>query len=101
MTSAKTEAGCSPVPLDPLVRAQFEAWANKQWGQSAWKHTSNCCGEWDAWQAAALAEREACANVCEKFEDDMGYGKAQKCADAIRMRSNAISTPSGVQHDQA
>lgn len=44
----------------------------------------------NAWlRANVLAEREACAGVCENFEDDMGYGKEQKCADAIRMRSNA------------
>ena len=36
----------------------------------------------------AFDEREACARACEAFEDDMGYGKAQKIADAIRMRSN-------------
>ena len=38
---------------------------------------------------AVMAEREACATVAEEFEDDMGDGKAQKIADAIRMRSNA------------
>lgn len=41
---------------------------------------------------AIAAEREACATVAEEFEDDMGYGKAQKIADAIRMRSNANVT---------
>ena len=37
---------------------------------------------------AVQAEREACADIAEDFEDDMGHGKAQKIADAIRMRSN-------------
>ena len=41
-----------------------------------------------AWNAGAKAEREACANIAEEFEDDMGHGRAQKIADAIRMRSN-------------
>ena len=34
----------------------------------------------------AAAEREACAQVCEEYENDMGYGQPQKCADAIRAR---------------
>ena len=34
----------------------------------------------------AAAEREACAKVCEEYENDMGYGQPQKCADAIRAR---------------
>ena len=35
-----------------------------------------------------VAEREACAQVCEEYENDMGYGQPQKCADAIRARGN-------------
>ena len=35
----------------------------------------------------AQAEREACAKMCEEYENDMGYGQPQKCADAIRARS--------------
>lgn len=46
-------------------------------------------------ELVALAEREACANVAEEFEDDMGYGKAQKIADKIRMRSNVELTGAG------
>lgn len=38
----------------------------------------------------AEKEREACANLAEYFEDDMGHGKAQKIADKIRVRSNEI-----------
>ncbi len=34
------------------------------------------------------SEREACARVCEEYENDMGYGQPQKCADAIRARGN-------------
>ena len=37
----------------------------------------------------ASAEREACAKVCEEYENDMGYGQPQKCADAIRARGQA------------
>lgn len=41
------------------IRAQFEEWAAKQWGNQAYRHTSNCCGEFIAYQAgrkAALLE---------------------------------------------
>jgi hypothetical protein len=34
----------------------------------------------------AAAECEACAQVCEQFEEDMGHGIPQRCADAIRAR---------------
>ena len=34
----------------------------------------------------AAAEREACAQLCEQFEEDMGHGIPQRCADAIRAR---------------
>ena len=34
----------------------------------------------------ASAEREACAKVCEQYENDMGYGQPQQCANAIRAR---------------
>ena len=37
----------------------------------------------------ASAEREACAKLCEQYENDMGYGQPQKCADAIRARGQA------------
>ena len=41
--------------------------------------------------AAVLAEREACAKVCEQTGDTTGEcpEMAGYCADAIRMRSNA------------
>ena len=45
-------------PNDPQWMA-FVSWAQKQWGQEAWRHTSNTCGEWDAWQAGRMAERAA------------------------------------------
>ena len=38
-----------------------------------------------AWGAA----HEACAKVCEEYENDMGYGQPQKCADAIRARGES------------
>ena len=37
-------------------------------------------------EMAIAEEREACAQVCEEYENDMGYGQPQKCADAIRAR---------------
>lgn len=42
-------------------------------------------------QKAVEEEREACAQVCEEYENDMGYGQPQKCANAIRARSNTNS----------
>ena len=35
---------------------------------------------------AIKQEREACARVCEQFEEDMGHGIPQQCANAIRAR---------------
>jgi hypothetical protein len=32
-------------------------------------------------------ERELCAQLCEEFEQDMGHGIPQRCADAIRARA--------------
>ena len=33
-------------------RAAFERWCHDKYGAEAYRHTSACCGEWDAWQAA-------------------------------------------------
>lgn len=46
-------------------RELFEAWAAERWGTSAWRHTSNCCGEWDAWTAGMEQERMATAELRE------------------------------------
>ena len=54
----------------------------------------NKCSSWDTLQETferfanlvAAAEREACAQVCEEFEEDMGHGIPQRCANAIRAR---------------
>ena len=37
-------------------------------------------------ELVAAAERSACAQVCEEFEEDMGHGISQRCANAIRAR---------------
>jgi hypothetical protein len=37
-------------------------------------------------QKAVEAEREACAQLCESYENDLGYGQPQQCANAIRSR---------------
>lgn len=65
-----------------------------------------------AWNAAAVVEREACAKVCEDFEDEQWQKHdaatnekteakadgAAVCADRIRMRSNvAIEGPEQAQ----
>lgn len=39
-------------------------------------------------EVAVLRERNACANVCEKFDDGAPYNPADDCAAAIRARSN-------------
>lgn len=36
-------------------RADFEAWATKQWGKDAWRHMSGTSGEWEAYRAGAAA----------------------------------------------
>ena len=56
------QAAAEPVanPNDPQWMA-FVSWAQKRWGSETWRHTSNTCGEWDAWQAGRLAERAAIA----------------------------------------
>jgi len=68
----------------------FETWAkaNHSLTESAWK----------AWQAATLAEREACAELCEARGDAImeqnrmvsAYVMAGECAAAIHARSNAL-----------
>lgn len=35
-------------------RAEFEAWCDRQWGNSAYLHKSNTSSEWDAWQAGRV-----------------------------------------------
>lgn len=42
-------------------RAAFEAWAEKNWMYVDVKDNS-----WEVWRAAIAAERERCANLCEK-----------------------------------
>ena len=38
---------------------------------------------------AVKAEREACAQLCESYENDLGYGQPQQCANAIRARGES------------
>lgn len=46
----------------------------------------------EIWEAATMAEREACAQLCEN--DENGFSTEGKwCAAAIRARSNLNSTP--------
>jgi predicted HTH transcriptional regulator len=40
-------------------------------------------------KAAVLAEREACAKVCEQTNDGTPYNLAEACAEAIRARGQA------------
>ena len=46
-------------------RELFEAWVAERWGPHAWRHTSNCCGEWDAWVAGMEQERRAAVELRE------------------------------------
>lgn len=71
-------------------REAFEAWCDQQYGNQAYLHKSQTCGEWDAWQAAAeLAARaqspaqtvcDECngrgwiAGVCRSGQDDERCG---------------------------
>jgi hypothetical protein len=41
---------------------------------------------WKLCEIVAAAEREACAQLCESYENDLGYGQPQQCANAIRAR---------------
>lgn len=89
-----SEAPIAASPLDVGVRAQFEAWAQEQWGGNASRHTSNCCGEWEAWRAAT----ERCIGIIEAYHVPVGNSSAGELAcewtmDALReirdaMRSN-------------
>ena len=70
----------------------FDEWHQKQLDGD----TDNCPHEaWErtAWDAAILAEREACAKECEEFISEVQSRFANaafgQCATAIRMRSNA------------
>ena len=104
MTTTPIAAG----PLDVTVRAQFEHWMSDE-GQSPKAVERSRDGEykympagaaWKAWQAAAKAEREACAEVCDEYmnwckswglyeNDNIANEGAKECAAAIRARSNA------------
>jgi hypothetical protein len=90
--------------MEESMRQAFEAWANdRMWDTSRGK-TGNyrmwqTDSAWLGWQAAAAAEREACAKVCDDLADS-GYqyepGKwcydpsAKECAAAIRNREQEV-----------
>jgi hypothetical protein len=59
---------------DIIRSSPFRRGSPKYWG-------------WAAWQAAAKAEREACAKVCDDlWQED---GTAYQCREAIRARGQA------------
>ena len=65
----------------------FEEWWEKE-GQK-WEPSGNSSVAWMAWEAAILAEREACARVCEaawSARRGLETGTADECAAAIRAR---------------
>jgi len=42
---------------------------------------------WEGWQAATLAERDACAKVCEEFGKTLEVDTGQNFAEEIRART--------------
>ena len=102
-----TEETIAAGPNDVTVRAQFEYWMSDE-GQSPKAVERSMDGEykympansaWRAWQAAAKAEREACAKLVSDIGDELAErGNAHAVdacdfiEDAIRMRSNAEVT---------
>lgn len=112
MTENKSEAACTPsFSSAELERTVFERWYSND-GQ--WSNGIERSGEgykyqgadhaWRVWQVAVKFEREACAKVCESYQDWAGnwglYGNeaaatqgAKDCAAAIRLRSNEPSSP--------
>lgn len=67
----------------------FEEWAAKTIPMTGAEYELARC----AWEAATLAEREACSNVCENISgnEPSGHGGrygALDCAAAIKMRSS-------------
>jgi len=66
------------LPLPEPDRAAFEAWCVKRWAGDRGALTIRGDGEYlnghvkfafEAWQAAAKAERERCAKVCDAYID--------------------------------
>jgi hypothetical protein len=76
-------------PAEDQQMATFVAWAVKKYGQHAYRHTSATSGEWAAWRAGQLAERERCAAVCDtlarQYKDDSHGHAAERAANAIRL----------------
>ena len=70
-----------------IIRMARDAGADRNTDFSDWSFDDAQLERFAALVAAA--EREACAKVCEEYENDMGYGQPQKCADAIRARGQA------------
>lgn len=95
---------------DDIIRMAREAWGNSDpsVGSPAWVYTmerfaalvakravSNIdSASWMSWQegyaAGAAAEREACAKLCEHYDDDRGTGETwgPRFAALIRARGN-------------
>jgi len=68
--------------------------AFNDWWDSTYKPVNNpfepdtpAWWAWAAWKAATKAEREACAVVCDKYDDADPLGVSLECANAIRARS--------------
>lgn len=73
----------------------FKEWAEEYFGKNV--DVPEACR--DAWNAAMLEEREACAKVCDEgaaalntMGERDGANGAMSCAGAIRMRSNVELT---------
>jgi predicted acylesterase/phospholipase RssA len=75
---------------DPIIYAAHERFA-----KLVAQHTlsnidpSKFMSYQEGFEAGRLAEREACAKVCEQTNDGTPYNLAEACADAIRARGQA------------
>ena len=60
--------------MTDTLRSEFEAWAAGRLELSRQKDgeykSTSAQLVWQAWQAGAKAEREACAKLCDEFGDD-------------------------------
>ena len=70
---------------------------NKWWNSNTFS-TDNPYGQntpafwaWEGWRAGVVAEREACAQVCESLENDMVSGKRTKDGDQAALTAAILS----------
>lgn len=112
MEEDKSDGACTPsFSSAELERTAFERWYSNdgQWAKGlersgdGYKY-QGADHAWRVWQAAAQAEREECAKICETYPDWAGnWGLYENeaaaiqggkdCAAEIRLRANAVGKP--------